>query len=407
MSSCQVRPGYRLVAAIAVGACVSSAAAVEGQGIPWGPATVYPAISSSLSYDDNYFRTEKDELQTWVATVSPVVEVVSRGRLSEYMVRYEAELGRPFDHDPGDYDDHALTAVASWSLTRKLDATVTANYARDHDEIGTERTEGGAGQDAFEDFDPDEYRDAALSALFEYGSEGAQGALEFEFGYRDRKYLTNRSFTFARDFEDAFARGAFFWRVAPKTRLFVESQFTDIDYDETGPGQNDLDSNEYRYSVGADWQATGKTSGRAQIGYLEKEFDDGGRDKTGTLSWLVAATYNPRTYSTVDLYTQRRTEEADNTFTEDFIVSQEIGLSWLHDWNFRTATEVAVSYRDEDFRGGSDRNDDVYRLRAQVNHALQRWLALALGFQYEEQDSSQQFFDHTRNQLFVTVSAAL
>ena len=40
-------------------------------------------------------------------------------------------------------------------------------------------------------------------------------------------------------------------------------------------------------------------------------------------------------------------------------------------------------------------------------YRLQRWLALALGFQYEEQDSSQQFFDHTRNQLFVTVSAAL
>lgn len=359
-----------------------------------------------MTYDDNYFRTETDELQTWVATVSPVVEVVSRGRLSEYVLRYEGELGRPFEYHRGDYQDHLVAATASWSLSNKLDATLTAEYARDHDDLGTERTEGG-GTDLFETLDPDEYRDAALAALFAYGSDGAPGALEFEVGYRDREYLNNRTFTTVRDYEQAFARGAFFWRVAPKTRLFLQSQATQYDYDQTAAGQRDLDSMEYRYSLGADWQATGRTSGRAQVGYLEKEFDDSGRAETGTLSWLVAATYKPRTYSTFDLYTERRTEEADNTATEDFLVSQEVGLSWLHDWNFRTSTELSVAYRDEDYRGGSDRSEDSYRFRAQLNHALQRWLALALGFDYEEQDSNREYFDYTRTRLFVTVSAAL
>jgi hypothetical protein len=189
----------------------------------------------------------------------------------------------------------------------------------------------------------------------------------------------------------------------PKTSLLFEARRTGINYQNETVGVSSLDSSEWKYLMGATWDATAKTTGVIKAGYAQKQFSDAGRDDKGSFTWEAEVSWAPRTYSTVALSTGQELEESSGVGS--FIDSRSVSLAWQHAWNDRMQTTLAYGFINEDY-DASDRADDTNSFSAGVSYDIRRWLTLGLDIVHAERGSNQAEYDYANNSVFVTVQGS-
>jgi hypothetical protein len=194
--------------------------------------------------------------------------------------------------------------------------------------------------------------------------------------------------------------GAFYFRVMPRTYVMAEARQTNIDYSSTSP----FDGRERRYYAGVRWEATAATSGTVKVGRLERDFDDPSvPDYSGT-SWEGVVSWAPLSYSKVDLYTARQTNEA--TGLGDFILTSIGGISWNHSWSTYVTTGVEARYQRDAYQG-FDRTDKTTMVGLRAGYKFRRWLTLGAEYWHTNRDSNLDVFDYRKNTYFVTLTASL
>jgi hypothetical protein len=280
-------------------------------------------------------------------------------------------------------------------FSARTDFKARAEYVYGHDARGSTDRPAAA--------TPDEFVNAGAEATFGYGAPGARGRLEANGGFYSRQYQNNRLFTEASDRDTGILGGTFFWRVAPRSQLFLQGDWRRIDYDQPASTQ---DSDERRVYVGARWDATALTSGSAKIGWLKKDFAFDPRQDVSTGSWEASVRWSPLTYSVFDFNTSRQTQES--TGVGDVIVSSIYNVKWTHSWNARVRSEVLAGWTNDDFRGaGVSREDDTGTLGLRLNYQFRRWLRFAAEYTYTERDSNEPVVVYKRNYVLFTVGATL
>jgi hypothetical protein len=213
----------------------------------------------------------------------------------------------------------------------------------------------------------------------------------------DLEYRNNREFTAFRDRRDYFVAGEFGWRVGGRTSAVFRAEQAQFNYE-----QATLDSDERHYFVGVELDATGKTSGRAVFGRVEKDFDDPARfDGSGT-SWRVNVQYRPKSFSIFDVSTGRDIDET-NGFG-DFILREDVTLGWSYDWTARIRTTVDAGWANEEHQP-SNRVDEVQYAGASVNYAFRRWLRLGGSVRTYNRDSELSEFEYRRTQVLFSAEA--
>jgi hypothetical protein len=91
---------------------------------------------------------------------------------------------------------------------------------------------------------------------------------------------------------DNSASAYVFFHVLPKTSLFFQYKFTDINYDNHDTNNAiSIDSTENSYLVGARWNVTDKTTGTVKAGYQDKKFDLDSINKARIMNVEVNANY--------------------------------------------------------------------------------------------------------------------
>ncbi len=101
--------------------------------------------------------------------------------------------------------------------------------------------------------DPNKYRQGEVGGLYSYGAAGAQGRIELESLYIDKRYMNNFAATDTLDFRSYKYGGTFYWRIGPKTEWLFQG--TDIKTDYVSPA-SPLDNTEHRLLTGLKWEAT-------------------------------------------------------------------------------------------------------------------------------------------------------
>lgn len=367
-------------------------------GQKWGPFMATPRINLSMTATDNLFNTKNREKSTGIVVINPGLRLVGGKPILKFVMDLDIAVGKYNRSSDDNYTDGTLSGGVIYQPTSRAKFDINAATTHGHDARGTGRTEGGAGNAK-----PDEYNQKTLAGVFTYGVAGAKGNLALSADYLDKKYTNNRPGTLGQDHDETGLGAVFRWQVMPKTKLLLEVRHRDFDYDYTSAGTNTLDSDEQRYFVGVEWQATYKTKGSARIGRLKKDFDSSARKDVSDGAWEAAVEWKPRSYSTVDLSTGRTT--AESTGTGDVTLTDYYRASWTHAWVKRLSTTLSYSYSEDDYPGSAGREDETESYKAEAMYKMRHWLDLSAGFEHIAKDSSDSSLDYDRNNLFISAKA--
>ncbi len=396
-----------LISLAVLGVSVSTAQAGESDNQfnfpgPWG-TTLTPSIVVTETHDDNIWLQDDDspiETKSSLKTeIAPSLMWSARRGTDEIGIKGTLEVGQYHSSHDDDYVNKLINVFAHKEFNSKNKLDLSASYDYMYEQRGTGQSEIGSGGLLTVQNSPNKYVDWTAAARYTYGGDTSIGQLEFDVDHFDKEYQNHRDTTQFYDYDADRVGATFYYRVMPKTRLLFELSHRDIDYDKTATGDVKLDGDERKYEIGVTWDATAKTTGRAQVGRTDKDFDASSRKDSDFTSWEVGVLFSPRTYSTIDLSTSRKPSETNGS--GNFIERTNYGVTWDHAWNERLSSFVVGDFNNEDYQG-SNRDDDISSYGLGVRYGFRRGVRFGAEYRYSNRDSNIQLRDYRDNQFILS-----
>ena len=370
---------------------------LAAKGIPiGGTIRMFPEIGVQFKHDDNIAWASENEVSSFVTVFTPQIKFERKQRSSGYALTVGTEVGRYTASSNDNYEDISLLGEAEWQLTRRAKFFVNADYLMGHDPRGS--------TDRGDSVLPNTWGLTRLMSQFSYGL-GSKYTVEAELGHISKRY---QDFSLAEkvdNFNDTALKARVLYRILPKINVFVETAYSIIDYQFVGSTQ---DSDISTLSLGAKWQATAKTSGSAQIGYLSKDFDSAVRNDFSGLTWKMAVQWKASNRSTVDISTGKFIN--DTTGIGDVLITQDFSISEKHVWMPRISSTVGFYMAKMNFEGDFreiDRADDLTAYQLAMNYNWSRNIMLSAGLDINKRDSNYNTDDFDQNIFFIRVQASL
>ncbi|WP_458735749.1 outer membrane beta-barrel protein [Zobellella taiwanensis] len=391
------------LSAVATGILFAGQAdAIEPQAVDLGGVGFIPTVKLSETYDDNVWEAPEgeDKRSSWVTSVEPTFTLAARDRLNTYQLSYRLNHSIYHSVHEDDHTDHFVNADSHMEFNARNRLDLKAGYSKQQD------TRDSTNRDF--DEQGNKYHATNIGGLYGFGAEAAKMQLEFGANHEWRRYDNNTgpaatsSATQEKDRDTLSLSTTAYYRVGPKTRLLAEIQRNDYDY-----VTSNLDSEAWRYLLGATWQATAKTSGTVKVGFEDKDFDNPAKNDPDNSTWEVGVTWEPLTYSRVKLNTSSRAEEGSST--EDYVDTSSYGFSWEHDWTPRITSNLGYTLTEKDYKGGSNegRSDDLDVYNIGVNYKMRRWLDLGVGYTHKDNASNSADDRYDRNQVYFNANVSL
>lgn len=377
--------------------------ALDPAAVPFGSMLVYPALGVGTKYDSNIYRLPSNELSDWALVVAPTIFAEAQKGDDVYSLLYEGEYAVYDKYDNINYDDHLIKAAADWKLGVRSSLGLSVQWRQDHDDPGSTDRSGIPGRLR----GVDKWRAPSAEGIYTYGADGAKGRIELGAEYAQKRYFNNEEFTRFSDLDEAGVRGAFYWRLQPKTSAKFEVGYKDFDYLEsplTNGIENTQDSYQTRFLLGLTWEALGKTTGKALFGYNQKRFDSDLREDSDDFSWQVGVEWRPQTYSRLNFDTGQ--DYIESTGQGDAINRKFVQATWSHYWKPRFVTDLKVRYEDRDYLG-DPREDQRWRAGIEATYRMRRWLDITAEYEYWDNSSNQPIEDYTKNVFWLNVDASL
>ncbi len=381
---------------------VSGQSFADPQSVDVGGGKLIPQLSVGLKSDDNIFSQAFAEESDVILNVKPSVQWLQEKNASSVALTYTGDYAVYRDSDDDNYDDHTFSVDGHFSPTDMFRADVGASYGFLHENRGEGASEGVVG--LFRD-EPDEYEIANLNGRIDLGRESAMFGAAVIAYVNDIEYQNNRVETQFRDRDEAYIAGRVYGKLSGgKTQFFLEVSEEDFEYDTTPLVGGPLDSTEWGWAIGAEWEATAKTTGSIKIGEIEKEFDFSPKGDDTVTVWDLDLTWSPRTYSSVFLSASNTPNETNGTGT--FIEQRDYSVTWMHGWSELLTSTISVAIGDDEFFN-SAREDERDNYSIGLTYSMKRWMTLGATISRSERDSNLNRFDFERNIVSVNVDMSL
>ena len=372
-------------------------ASAQQDGMQFGAFTVFPTLGVSYGYDDNILFTNDDLLieSSNFSVISPGIRLETEGEKASLLLQYDYNKTLFSSNSNNNFEMHHGLASLGYQKSSKTRFEISAEVYDGSDRRGTRNQQG----DLLRlNLDPDEWNSFGLVGKWHYGGIGAKGSVDLALGFVDKNYENNRLFTFTRDRETRFFEATYGHRVSPKTQLLAQARLTRINYDSAN-----LDNDERRLMVGGEWEATGKTTARALVGYLTKSFRDGQSQGFTGLAAEVGLLYKVRSYSVVDITLNRETDETNGN--GDFVLRNSLDIGWTHNWKKRLTTTLNAGRSDEDYRNNF-RDDNFNHYGVSANYQFNEWLISGVSYRHMNRDSSFEEFGYDDNSVMLTLEVS-
>lgn len=339
-----------------------------------GNADFFATAGVAYSDDDNIFRQETGEISDNITTIS--LGLGAEWLLGKHSLsaQYDGQFAYYDKNSNEDYKDHSLGADLFLDLTPKFKLDLQANADRGHEDRGSAGVASGVSSV------PNETEEDRLFAGLSYGRRSAKAQVELDLEARDLRYTNNNEQDRDRDIDTV--AGRIFFNLAAKTSLFIEALNRDIDY--LNPGSRNRDSTERNYSLGIDWEATRKTTGRIKIGRLEKDFESASETDDDFRSVDANVVWEPQTYSQVTFGASRQASETSTT--DSFITGSLVYADWEHGFNQRLRFNANIREGKDDYSG--TREDDLSSIRLGLKYRF-GIVDVGVSYAYSERKSNE------------------
>ncbi|MBS1209292.1 MAG: hypothetical protein H6R19_1690 [Proteobacteria bacterium] len=356
---------------------------------------VFADVVGSFGYDSNVTTATKgQEVSSSVYNLRPTVVAEAKYRADRYTLAYKGDYTRYPSFDANKLENNDLLFNGVNVFDTRASVAWGAAYMDRYDAIGSTDRSIGASK-------PDHHRDLAVNATFRYGADDAKGRVEVDTGLSSKRYLNNHDSTEASDVDTTNVGARFYYRVAPKTRAFVEYRWTTYDY---AHDTNFLENTERRYLLGATWDATAAVSGTIKAGQQRKDFFyDQLRPEYSGFTWEAALRWKPLTYTSFDLISGR--SASDPSGSTGIPIAKTVSLAWSHDWSSYVHSKLSAGYTNTRY------NSDVRRDRESVYsigmmYDLRRWLGVGLDYTFSHRNSNVDTYDYLRNLTMLRLEAS-
>ncbi|GAB3014956.1 outer membrane beta-barrel protein [Bowmanella dokdonensis] len=393
---------WLLIAAVSGLSANLQAQQQEITGLEVGGFELLPSFEYQSLYDDNLTRSDTAQTDSWASVYRPGLLLRNQSEVNPFRINYLLSHADYYSSSEDNYTDHYFSALLGTEINRRHRLRLQADFTDGHDDRGTAYSIG-RGDELSE---PDTYTRAGADVIYSYGLESATGRLELNAGVSELDYDGDALNYQARDRQTSRYGGAFYYRVGPSTDLLLDASQAHIRYDLALDPQVPLDSDERSLLLGARWEGGANTRGFAKVGYQEKDFAAAQRQTFHGLDWEVGVTWQPLSYSQLELSTELDSRETNGA--GDFIKSRDYQIRWQHDWVERLGTSLTLRHRDNEYVGSPTlREDDNRLLQLSTVYQFRRWLSFELAYRHDERDSTVKAIEYDRNQYRLAVSISM
>jgi len=389
---------------------------------------VHGFFSVTQMYKSNLYKTADDLDGTWATYLTPgiwaavpgscerIVEIVTSsaspgglavspfypktGRKYQSYILYSPQYEIYYDHSDENMVTHRADAYFRYNTRNRFSIRALDQFKRSHDSISSR---------AFTI--DDHYKSNLFNTLGTFDlTEKLRLRLDYSNFYLDYDESEN---SWADRMDNSWSAYAYF-KFTPKTSIFANYEFFNIDYD-----SNLLDSQENRLFAGLRWDITKKTAGQVKAGYGKKDYDQAGLSSLDTWMAEFQLDHSLTTRTMVVLNAYRRYDEVlgelvdKDDLKENFtkgILTHFIGLSLNQDITTKLhlgldATLFYDEYEDEErLSTRKERKDTEFAISPAIKFDFMKWLTFDLAYIYTNRDSNYSQFDYEDHTVFLRAS---
>ncbi|RMG02165.1 MAG: hypothetical protein D6726_08125 [Nitrospirae bacterium] len=381
----------------------------------------HPFLALGLYYTDNVFNTPDNEKSDIMLVITPGVwvsvprvkhkllkirtENISPGGLELSLFRekfprryqtyllYRADIEQFKKYSSENTISHKLDGLFQYNFRGGLSIDLIDQFRKSHDLRGTGITS-----------ELDKFNSNLFNLVFTYDmSEKFKLRGEYSNFFIDYDAERNNF----RDRVDNGINAYLYYHIRPKSSIFVEYEYLDINYD-TSIVDN---SNEHHLFGGLQWDITAKSKGRVKAGYGEKNFSKGGSAKNFIFEIQIDHRFTPKT--SFKVAGTRRTNETTISVS-DYIFTNAIKAELLHRFTGKISGAFDLGYRNDLYKGNitigdvtDERDDDIYTAMIAFQYEYKDYIKADLGYLYTRRDSNFNDFDFTNNTFFFRVTGTL
>jgi hypothetical protein len=203
-------------------------------------------------------------------------------------------------------------------------------------------------------------------------------------------------------------------RFLPKTWGFLRYHYGQREYNTLGPMQtsdaHNADSKWNRVSAGLTWDPGAKLSGELNVGYqwltYDNRFTGTGAEREDKDTWVAATAINfqpsETTFLTLNIFRAVRSTASD---TNEQFVDTGIGFTVKQQLLAKLHLLGGASYSKNEYNipAGNARTDDNYMANIGLEYAIQEWLGVGVGYNYNRKDSNISTEEFVDNQFMASV----
>ncbi len=383
---------------------------------------VFPFISVTFLYTDNVFNTKRKKESDFITVISPgfalkipyakeklalidsstispggyIVESLSYEffRRFQAYLSYQTEIELFSRHSEENFVKHRARAYLGVRFRGGLALELQDEFRKSRDDWGTGVS-----------FDSEEFYSNLFTAAITY-DPGRKIWLRGAYTHFYVNYDSSIN-RFRQRRDNAFS-GEVLYKIRPKTSLFVEYEYIDVNYTK----DDSLDSKEHHIYGGVRWKVSGKTEGILKAGYGKKNF----RIKIkSSRDFILEAHVNHRLTAkgAFSLKAWRKTNET-NVGGAGYMFSEGISLGYTHRITSKISGLVSASYLHDKYRdvvtadvNTRKRVDRYMRAGITLRYEYRNWLNTDLGYIYSTRDSNFSEFDYSNNTLYFRINSAI
>lgn len=398
MSKCGLKVGGRRVAlAVLMAAGVASpllaqrvpvpagsraATGYEALGLPLGGFRVFPTVRATLSYDDNVFLRERDEVGDEFLTVSPRVSVRSNWSSNALNGEIYSTHARAASLRGQNTDQYGVSTNGRLDVQRGFTVSGAAGYAHLAEPRGTAGDNFLTGRNV--EYDVWNASAQITKRFNRVGVTAGGGIRDFKFdpgpvgglfdqGFRDRQVLN--------------AFGRLDYQYSATTSLFVTGSVNRVRYDRIV--FVDRASDGYSVLGGVRFELSRLLRGEVAVGFIGQSFRNQGFRNFGGPTYSADIVWEPTPLTTVRFSADRNITDS-SLIGVGAVLASRLRADVDHELLRNLNISGYVAY-DEDRYRGIERRERRYYAGASARYSFSRYLAGAVAYDRQQQFSSGPF----------------
>ncbi len=384
-----------------------------------GGGYLHPYISVTARYSDNVYRTPDNTRSDWATIISPGIWVAVPAR-RQSLVSITTSTTTPaglalFLERPEAFSRYQLYGMYGADMESYQEYSELDNTKHGGEVFGQYNFRGGLSLNAYDKYldseDPirtgdsssiDKFKSNLIGLVADYDITQKVGVRVDYNNYAldyDEKFNALRNRT-----DDALSfYGIYYY--SPKTSLFVEYRYTDIERDT----YTLLDSVQHSERLGFIYKSSEKTTMISKVGSVQKDFDNTTIDSANGLDFelQMAHAFTQKTsIRAVAQYTPNET--AVSTASHQDLTNFLLNYTQLI--TDKLTGTVMLGYTINDYiplAGQQEREDKIYSISPGLQYALQEWLQAGAGYSFIKRESTDPSAAYDENLFYVRLGAGL